>query len=294
MQPGNFGSGVPYAPQWNAYPAPTFHEAPASYSVEAEQLAFPAPDKEQAFFDPSPTIKKQSMPHHVPPQPDNWHAAPASQTMSQSPGWTFAPAQIPPFALVRRDISGNDQRRQRDMRIGFTASSICLIAGALILTFVSIMAQPLLSSNTASSQATHTDTSTTYSATTVPSPAITPTPHENLPGAQYITDARMASEINESTGQATQYATNFTVNHRIYVTFALNTGNQGGAVCLIWYMNKQYISQYAFPVGKNQLYNSYSYNSMSSAGSGYVEIYWASTVACTNKLLAEHVTFMVS
>lgn len=294
MQPGNFESGVPYAPQWNAYPAPTFHEAPASYSVEAEQLAFPAPDKEQAFFDPSSTIKKQSMPHHVPPQLDSWHATPASQTMSQSPGWTFAPAPMPPFALVRRDTSGDDQRRQRSMRIGFTASSICLIAGALILTFVSIMAQPLLSSNIRSSQSTPMDASTAYSATVGPLSIVTPTPHEKFPGAQYITNARMASEINASMGQATQYATNFMVNHRIYVTFALNTGSQGGAVCLIWYLNSQYISQYAFPVGKNQLYNSYSYNSMSRAGSGYVEIYWASTVACMDKLLAEHVTFTVS
>lgn len=288
MQPGDFESGVPYAPQWNAYSAPTFHDAPASYAVEEEQLAFPAPDKEQAFFDPSPTIKKQSMPHHVPPQLDSWHSTPTSQTMSQSPGWTFTP--VP----ERKDTSGNDQRRQRSMRIGFTASSICLIAGALILTFVSFMAQPLLSSNIGSSQAIHTDARISHSATVVPLATITPTPHENFPGAQYITNARMANEINESTGQATQYATNFTVNHRIYVTFALNTGIQGGAVCLIWYMNSQYISQYAFPVGRNQLYNSYSYNSMSSAGAGYVEIYWASTVACTDKLLAEHVTFTVS
>jgi hypothetical protein len=140
----------------------------------------------------------------------------------------------------------------------------------------------------------HTDASTAYSATVAPLSAVTPTPHENLPGAQYISNARMASEINASIGQATQYATNFPVNHRIYVTFALNTGSQGGAVCLIWYMNSQYISQYAFPVGKNLLYNSYAYNSMSRAGSGYVEIYWASTVACMDKLLAEHVTFTVS
>lgn len=291
IQPENFEAGAVYAPQWNAYPAPTFHEAPASYAVETAQQAFPLPDKAQAFFDPSPTIKKQSMPHHVPQQLDqNWHSTPASQTMFQSPNW--APMQ--PFALVNRDTSGNDQRRQRNMRIGFTAASICLIAGALMLTFVSIMIQPLLPANSVSSQVIHTDASNSYSATASPLSARIPTPHQNLPGAQYINNAHMANAINQGTGQATAYATNFTPNQRIYVTFALNTGSQGGAVCLIWYLNSQYISQYAFPVGKNQLYNSYSYNSMTSAGSGYVEIYWASTVACTDKLLAEHVTFTVS
>src|SRR5262249_36249929 len=152
---------------------------------------------------------------------------------------------------------GYPQSSQRTMRIGFTAAGICLIVGALILTFVSIIAQPLLSSNASVTQTAPINPKSTPPATTSPSPTTITTPAGSFPGAQYITNARMASAINETTGQATQYATNFATSQRIYVTFALNTGAQGGAVCLLWYLNNQFISRYEFSVGKNQLYNSY-------------------------------------
>jgi len=292
VQPGHVEAGVPYA-QRNAHPTPTFHETPAGYPVEAGQESFPDSDKEPAFFDPSPTIKKQSMPHQVPQQLEqNWLPTTPPQPMSQLPGWTPMPAPMLPFSQPMY-TPATSQRSQRTIRIGFTAAAICLIAGALILTFVSIMAQPLLSSN--SSQTTHTNTRNIPPTTVGPSATIpTPTPPEVFPGAQYITNARMASAVNENTAQATQYATNFTANQNVYVTFALNTGNQGGAVCFRWYMNNQYVNHYEFAVGKNLTYNSYSYTSMSTPGSGYVEVYWASTVACTDKLLAQHVTFTVS
>ncbi len=183
------------------------------------------------------------------------------------------------------------------MRIGFTTAGICLIAGALILTLVSIMAQSLLSSNTWSPQLTRINARDTRPGTTGPSPTLpTPTPIESFPAAQYITNARMASVVNENTAQVLQYATNFATTQKIYVTFALNTGAQGGAVCFRWYLNNQYLKgfDYAFGVEKNLFYNSFSYARMATPGTGYVEVYWASTVACTDKLLAQHVTFTVS
>lgn len=285
--------------QWNAYPAPPSHEAPTNYSGQAPMQTglelSPVSDKDHAFFDPSPTIKKQSMPHPIPQKLEpNWYPTTPPQAMSQPSGWTTPPTPLGIFPQATYH-TGTSPSIPQTMRIGFTASGICLIAGALILMFVFIMAQPLLSVNISSTQVKSIDSSKTPLATIYPSPTIaTPTPTQILPGAQYITNARMASAIDAATGQATQYATNFPANQRIYVAFALNTGSQSGAVCLLWYMNKQYISQYEFPVGKNQLYNSYSYNSMSNAGTGYVEIYWATTVACTDKLLAAHVTFTVS
>src|SRR6266576_4372252 len=55
VQPGPVGAEIPYA-QWNAYPAPTFHEASAGYPIEAGQESSPASGNEQASFDHSPTM----------------------------------------------------------------------------------------------------------------------------------------------------------------------------------------------------------------------------------------------
>lgn len=299
VQQGHVEGEVPYA-QWNAYPAaPTFHEAPTSYGGQAPtqtgQELSPASDKDHAFFDPSPTVKKQSMPHAVPPKLEpSWPPTTPPQAMPQPPSWTTTPA--PPGIFPQSTYNPVPSPKiRRNVRIGFTAAGICLIAGALILTFVSIMAQPLLSANISSPQVTPTNLRSTPLATQHPSPTIvTPTPTQTFPGTQYITNARMASAIDSATGQATQYTTTFLTNQRIYVTFTINTVSQAGAVCLLWYINGQYVSRYEFAVAKSQLYNSYSYNSMSNSGPGYVEIYWATTVACTDKLLAAHVTFTVS
>lgn len=296
VQPGHVEAEAPYA-QWNAYSAPTFHDAPTNYSGQAPMQAgleiTPASDKDYASFDLSPTVKKQSMPHPILQKPEpNWPPTTPPQAMAQSSSWMNSPSGHFPQATYN---PASPPRIQRTTRLGFTVAGICLIVGGLILTFVSIMAQPLLSVDTSSFQTTPITPRNTSPAITHPSPAVaTLTPTEVFPGAQYITNAQMASAVDKVTGQATQYATNYSTNQRIYVTFAINAGQQGGAVCLRWYMNNQYISHYEFSVGKNQLYNSYSYNSTSNPGTGYVEVYWATTVACTDKLLAARATFTVS
>ncbi len=297
MQSGHVETGTQY-PQWNAYPASSFQAAPAGYPVEASQQLSPASDKDVAFFDFPPAIKDHRMPHQIPQQVEqSWFPATSPQALSQSSAWTATPPPLQPFpqAMYTSAAAHTQRNRRRSMRIGFAAAGICIITGALILTFVSIIAQPLLSTNTRSVQTKHTNTTHTPSGTVIPSPtAPTPTATPTPLGTQYITNAMMASKINESTGQATQYTTNFTVNQRIYVTFALNTGYQGGAVCIRWYLNNQHNSDYAFPVAKNQFYNSYAYTSMSNPGNGYVEVSWASTVACTDEALAQHATFTIS
>jgi hypothetical protein len=292
MQSEHIETSTQY-PQWDAYPASPFQAAPTGYPVEAGQQLSPASDKDGAFFNSSPTLRDHSTPYQTPQQVEQrWFPATPSQAPSQSSGWTATPPPLQPLPQALSTPAAAHIQRNRQ-RIGFTAAGVCLITGALILTFVAIIAQPLFSANT---QATHTNTSRpTPSVTVIPSPpAPTPTPTPTLPGAQYITNAMMASAINASTGQATQYTTNFTVNQKIYVTFALKTGNQGGAVCIQWYLNNKYMSDYAFPVANNQFYNSYAYTSISNPGNGYVEVYWASTVACRDEALAQHVTFTVS
>jgi hypothetical protein len=271
------------------------YDSPTQYAGQAPMPTglelSPISDKDQAFFDLSPTMKKQSMPH---PIPQNLESSRPPITPPQAMSQMSTPAPLGPFPQVLYNPASSSSMR-RTTRIGFTTAGICLIVGALLLTFVSIMAQPLLTVNTVSSQVASLNPGYTALATVYPSSSVvTPTPTPTFPGAQYITNAQMASAIDPITGQATQYATSFSANQKIYVTFSLNTGLQGGAVCLFWYMNSQYTSRYAFAVNASQSYNSYPYDSLYTAGTGYVEVYWATTVACTNKLLAAHVTFTVS
>jgi hypothetical protein len=298
VQQGHVESEAAYA-QWNAYSAPTFHDSPTSYDGQVPMQAgletTPVSDKDHASFDLSPTVKKHSMPHPIPQKLEpNQHPTTPPQTISQPSDWSTMPAPLGLFPQAAYNPAPSPRMR-RTTRLGFTAAGACLTVGALILTLVSIIAQPLLlASNSSDQTASPINPRNTSLAENRPSPIVaTPTPTEIFPGAQFITNARMASAVDKATGQATQYATTFPTNQRIYVTFALNAGLQGGAVCLLWYMNNQYISHYEFPVGKGQLYNSYSYNSMSNPGTGYVEVYWATSVACTDKSLAARVPFTV-
>ncbi len=297
-KPRHIGAEVPRA-QWNAYAAPVFDHGPTGYAGQAamdrEQAAsLPVSVNEHAFFDPSPAMS-QPISYQNPQQSGSPATSP--QITSASSGWTPMPAaSVRPLLLVT-DTPGTRQGNLRMMRTGFTLASICLILATLILIFVSIMAQPLLSSDASSSRSVQKNARNTFTIKSTPSLTLpTPTPTETLPGVQYINNARMASEVNETTGGVILYATNFKVNQRIYVTFALSTGNQGGAACFRWYLNNQYLQNddYAFVLEKNQFYNSFSYAQMYTSGSGYVEVYWASTKACTDKLLAQRVNFVVS
>jgi hypothetical protein len=103
----------------------------------------------------------------------------------------------------------------------------------------------------------------------------------------------MASAINSSSLQPTQLATTFKTNQKIYVTFQLHPAGHNGAVCLLWYLNGQQITQYSFAISANSKL-SYAYATYGGTGAAYVEIYWASTTQCTDQLLAQHVDFTVT
>jgi hypothetical protein len=68
---------------------------------------------------------------------------------------------------------------------------------------------------------------------------------------------------------------------------------KNGAVCLYWHLNNKNVTQFPFAVTPNATAG-YSYAIYGSTGTAYVEIYWASTIACSDKLLAQHVNFKVT
>jgi len=183
-------------------------------------------------------------------------------------------------------------RNFRNSRLWFTVAGLCILAGALILVFVYVSAIVSPGGNTTTTGAgspvslpTKTPTPT---ATTAPTPTAT-----IYPGQQYINNAQMASAINSSSLQPTQLTTTFKTNQKIYVTFQLHPAGHTGAVCLLWYLNGQQITQYSFAISANSKL-SYAYATYGGTGAAYVELYWASTMQCTDQLLAQHVDFTVT
>lgn len=184
----------------------------------------------------------------------------------------------------------------RTSNAGFIVAGLCVITGGLILVFVYFMALGLPAASTTSA---YTVTPTTIS-NTLPSataaPSVTVMPSTTVgafPGQQYIDNAQMASLVNTNTAQPLQMATRFKVNQRIYVTFNIHPNGKSGAVCLIWYLNSRLVTQYPFAVSTTANAG-YSYAIYGGAGEGYVEIYWASSTICSDKILAQQVNFTVT
>jgi hypothetical protein len=177
---------------------------------------------------------------------------------------------------------------------GFVAAGLCVFAGALILVFVYFMALALSLPSTSLTNGTAI-TATPYNTINAPTTvAATPSPSVNgNPGAQYIDNPQMASAVNFNTAQPLLTTTTFKPNQKIYVTFNIHPAGSDGAVCLYWYLNTKYIAQYPFAVTLNDKAG-YSYAIYGGAGPAYVEIYWASTTACSDKILAQQVNFRVT
>ncbi|MFL5690314.1 MAG: hypothetical protein ACJ795_00770, partial [Ktedonobacteraceae bacterium] len=203
-------------------------------------------------------------------------------------------------ALSSTPGTGSRPQAPRTNNIGFVIAGLCVFAGGLILIFVYFMALGLPSSNSTNSAYTstgitatpHTNANLPTAVTASPTVASSPTVSSNQ-GAQYIDNPQMASSVNISTAQPTQIATTFKPQQKIYVTFNIHPNGKFGAVCLYWYLNNKNITQYPFAVTPNDKAG-YSYAIYGGTGPAYVEIYWASSTACSDKILAQHVNFKVT
>lgn len=240
--------------------------------------------------------------HTQPPAPTITTWEPSSSILQQS----THPSQIQPALQHDLEHLGNWHRMEPKKRkrlevssnIELTVAGLCIFTSALILIFVYFMATGL--SNDApgtgrgSSQAP-TATTIASSPSPIPSPTevISSTP-ATLPGEQFINHAQVASAINFSTAKATVPASRFSVNQKIYVTFDLHSNGQAGAACFAWYLNGKKIAHLEFAVPPGISRSAYTYVVYRGTGAGSVLIYWASSIACTNKLLAQEVNFSVT
>ena len=286
-------------PSWGQEQA----QAQQTSSTSSPQWATISPQDQQPFHQTG-----QQVP--FPQAGQGWQAAshllPQQSTPESMSSHTYrnnAPYMTPAGvmgALSSTPVTGNRPQAPRTNNMGFVIAGLCVFAGGLILIFVYFMALGLPSSNSTNSAYTNTGTTATphtnanlpTTVTTSPTVAPSPTTSGN-PGAQYIDNPQMASSVNISTAQPTQATTTFKPQQRIYVTFNIHPNGKFGAVCLYWYLNSKDITQYPFAVTPNDKAG-YSYAIYGGTGPAYVEIYWASSTACSDKILAQQVNFKVT
>jgi len=103
----------------------------------------------------------------------------------------------------------------------------------------------------------------------------------------------MSDVVDPNTLQPLQFTTTFKTGQNIYVTFQVHPSGHAGAVCLIWYLSSKQIINFSLPIRATSKY-SYAYAIYGGSGSAYVELYWASSTQCTDKVLAQHVDFRVT
>lgn len=278
------------------------------YSSAGAQHSWDAPQPLWNNNPPSVTWNMQEAPFVQPNHSDQQLAFPEMGTPTSYPSNWPSPSQsglITPNAMrqAARPFPQTPRRSPKhttsrwSARTGFTMAALCILVGGLILAsvYIIVLGLPPSSPSTASLGKSVTAIQN-ISPTPISSPVtsdVTPTlvasPTVTYPGQLYIDNARMASS---SIASPTTLVTHFKVNQRIFVTFLLHPDGHSGAVCLLWYLNSRQFTHYEFPVGAIPS-SAYSFASANYLGTGYVEIYWASTVACTDKLLAQRVSFTV-
>ena len=221
-------------------------------------------------------------PYSPPPQPP--------QSGQMWPGQTFQPA-YPPGPPPQVTPPPNS----RNTKLGFILAGLCILAGGLILIFVYFLAVGLPGGNSSNS-ATTTSTPNVSTSTPTTAPTATAIPSQTAttyPGQQYIDNAQMSATLDTNTLQPTQLTTTFKTSQKIYVSFQLHPAGHAGAVCIIWYLNSKQVTNLNLPVSATSKY-SYAYSIYGGAGAAYVELYWASTIKCTDQVLAQHVDFTVT
>ncbi len=230
------------------------------------------------------------------------------QASSVVPGWQGrptmpSPVTPPPFASPHASAStvrGRSAAR-RKARAGFTLAGICIFCGAALLLCVFLLAQspapdsqPATLSNIAPPAHTPVALTSVVDTPTPTAPSITPTP--TFPAQEYAFNAQMASMADDVTGRPTVLTTSFRVKQKMIVAWQVDPHGQYGAICVRWYINDQYqaFADYGGIAVRPASLRGFSYIYPGVAGPGYVELYWASNVSCTDRVLAQRVDFTVS
>lgn len=256
---------------------------------------------------------------YTPPAQSGWNQPyPGNQPMNQpqfDSGWQQQPfgtqpsqpqgqwGQQAPYTPPLQNAANRTNK-------GFMKAAILIIVGAIILlaVFIGILTtknhQASTANQTSPSNNTNTNqtavdkkTPTASPATATPGakPTATPTPAGNFPGKAFIDQPQTATKVDQTTGLVVTPSKTFTIKQNIYIDFQIHAQGKDGAVCLVWYLNKQPVSNYSFDVkAKGTTQVAYAYSVYNLPGSAYVEMYWASNTTCADKQLAQHSDFTVT
>ena len=281
--------GLPLSPTHTPTNCPRC-ETPTGAASTASQRQY-----QQEFWEPSRVVDAEEIP---PAQyqwaPDGQSASDFSPPLQAEQRWSeqaykpkyspVPPPQIPPTEGTHIT------------KLGFIIAGLFILSGSLILIFVYFLATGLPGSDSSNSPATTTSGSTSpkSTSTTVPTAITELTPKTTtFPGQQYVDKAQTSAAVDQNTLQPSQLSTTFKTGQNIYVSFQLHPNGHTGAVCIIWYLNRKQITNFSLPVRATSKY-SYAYAIYGGAGPAYVELYWASSTQCTDKVLAQHVDFTVT
>ena len=255
------------------------------------------PQYQQVFWEPSRVVDAVG----IPPAQYQWasdgQSAPDLSTPLQAvqswPGQAYKPvySQVPPPQIPTAEGTNFT-------KLGFIIAGLFILAGSLILIFVYFSATGLPVGGSDNSPATGTSGSTpnvtTSTSTTAPTATAIPTQTATtFPGQQYINNAQTSAEVDQNTLQPSQPTTTFKIGQNIYISFQVHSNGQAGAVCIIWYLNSKPVTNFNLPVSATSKH-SYAYAIYGGAGPAYVELYWASSTQCTDRVLAQHVDFTVT
>ena len=230
--------------------------------------------------------------------PAQMQRPPVQEPVQPVPWGTATPPPFPGTVQQRANFSPrsrpSDATNVTKFRLSIAA--ICIAMGGLILLLVYFMAPGVLTTPAQqASTAPHTSVNSTHvitphTATTTPKPVATATATGNS-GQKYIDNAQMASAVDAQTAMPLTPEITFQSGQAIYVTFSVHA-NTVGAACLYWYLQDQLITTYQRNVGP--VTQDYSWAYYQGNGAAHVDIYWASTTDCTDKVLAQSVNFTVS
>lgn len=210
----------------------------------------------------------------------------AGEGQAAWPGFQPAPR---PFAQQPRSFS--DRTGKQSLQMRFTVAGLLVLLGGLLLFFVFLMAQGLHPQSAAqvNNPSGNAPQPTNAAATQAPTVSVSPTATvdgKQYPAQQYIFSAQTATANGSQPGTP---STTFKSGQKIYVTFSIHSTTPG-AYCISWFLANKEVSNYQNPVSAGSS-TGYSWAMISGTGPAYVEIYWASSKACTDKVLAQHVDF---